>query len=193
MENFKKIETMKPLSKDALTKILNIFKDNDIELVDQICLNTIPDRPDDYMLGRGSLHYDWDNATIKGDREQYDVSEKPKKLQERDFTQLCSQFVGTDIERLYNYITSHFKVGRVRVMRSLPMRCLSWHHDNTNRLHYPLKTQPGCFMVIEDEIMHLEQDTWWWTNTTKFHTAFNGSKEDRIHLVVNLLKKDEEE
>jgi hypothetical protein len=42
-------------------------------------------------------------------------------------------------------------------------------------------------MVIEDEVKHLEQNKWYFTNTTKEHTAFNASKENRIHLVANIL------
>ena len=53
--------------------------------------------------------------------------------------------------------------------------------------HYPVKTQDGCFMVIENEIKYLELNNWYWTNTVLLHTAFNASKEDRIHLVAVIL------
>jgi hypothetical protein len=39
-------------------------------------------------------------------------------------------------------------------------------------------------MVIEDEVKHLDQDKWWMADTIKLHTAFNASKESRIHLVA---------
>jgi hypothetical protein len=42
-------------------------------------------------------------------------------------------------------------------------------------------------MVIEDEVKFLPENTWWKTNTLKPHTAFNASKENRIHLVAVLL------
>jgi hypothetical protein len=42
-------------------------------------------------------------------------------------------------------------------------------------------------MVIQDEVLHLEQGQWYMTNTMPEHTAFNASKEDRIHLVVVVL------
>ena len=72
-------------------------------------------------------------------------------------------------------------------MNSLPKTCLSWHEDQTPRLHYPIKTQSGCFMVIENESKHLKQNQWYWTNTTVPHTAFNGSKQPRLHLIVTVL------
>ena len=43
-------------------------------------------------------------------------------------------------------------------------------------------------MVIGDEVMHLKQNKWYWTNTLMKHTAFNGSREDRLHLVVTVSK-----
>jgi hypothetical protein len=73
-------------------------------------------------------------------------------------------------------------------MKSLPKTCLSWHVDDTKRIHYPIKTQEGCFMIIEEEIKHLPQHTWWLTNTLVKHTAMNASLEDRVHLVVTLLE-----
>jgi hypothetical protein len=72
-------------------------------------------------------------------------------------------------------------------MKSKPKTCLSWHVDTTPRIHFPIKTQDGCFMVIDNEVQHLTKNTWWWTNTVAPHTAFNASKEDRIHLVAVVL------
>ena len=71
-------------------------------------------------------------------------------------------------------------------MKSKIKTCLSWHNDSSPRIHYPIKTQDGCLMVIGDEVKHLEQDKWWWTDTTITHTALNGSREERIHLVITL-------
>ena len=59
--------------------------------------------------------------------------------------------------------------------------------DSTPRVHYAIKTQEGAFMVIEDEVMHMPQSTWWWTNTLVNHTAFNASMADRIHLVATII------
>jgi hypothetical protein len=61
-------------------------------------------------------------------------------------------------------------------MKSEPKTCLSWHVDFSTRIHYPMKTQEGCFMVIADEVCHLTENTWWWTDTVLPHTAFNASK-----------------
>ena len=42
-------------------------------------------------------------------------------------------------------------------------------------------------MIIEDEVLHLKQNQWYWTNTLPKHTALNASREDRLHLVVVVL------
>jgi hypothetical protein len=86
-------------------------------------------------------------------------------------------------------LNQQYILGRVRIMKSEPKTCLSWHNDNSERLHYPLSTHSGCFMVIEDEVMHLEYNNWYITDTTKKHTAFNGSTNSRIHLVAVILGK----
>ena len=90
-------------------------------------------------------------------------------------------------ENVYHELEKVYDIGRVRIMKSKSKTCLTWHKDDTPRVHYPIKTQRGCFMVIEDEIMHLEQNKWYWTDTIVKHTAFNSSLEDRIHLVVTIL------
>jgi hypothetical protein len=44
-------------------------------------------------------------------------------------------------------------------------------------------------MVIEDKAIHMPADgSVWITNATKYHNAFNGGEEDRIHLVATLPK-----
>ncbi len=42
-------------------------------------------------------------------------------------------------------------------------------------------------MVIEDESKFLEPNKWYFTNTVLPHTAFNGSTDIRLHLVVTVL------
>ena len=150
----------------------------------QICLNTVAGS-DDPTVGTNSLIYDWDRATeVNG---KLDVPLRDNPLDESDFTELCSQFKNTVWETVYRELESRYHIGRVRLMRSKPKTCLSWHCDTSKRIHLPIRTQPGCMMVIQDEVLHLEQGQWYMTNTLPEHTAFNASKADRIHLVVVVL------
>jgi len=168
---------------------LNSLIDNDTvqfsTLHNQICINTIKGQENNIYLGAGSLSEDWDNKveTESG----YIVAKKDKQLHESEFKVLCNQFKDTLFEDVYNLLNKKYFLGRVRIMRSKGKTCLSWHRDSSRRLHYPLKTQEGCFMVIEDEVKFLPANEWWLTNTRKFHSAFNGSLEERIHLVACVL------
>tara|TARA_B100002019_G_scaffold192426_1_gene166441 strand:+ start:8350 stop:8895 length:546 start_codon:yes stop_codon:yes gene_type:complete len=152
----------------------------------QICLNSTKDDPDNYLLGAGSLIKDWSDALSTEGRH---TSKTPKiEYKEEDFTELCSIFKGTVFESVYIKIKQHFKIGRIRIMTSKPKTCLSWHYDLHKRLHYVMRTNEfGCYMIIEKEIQHLPHNTWWVTDTTKYHTAINASQNDRLHLVGTIL------
>ena len=156
----------------------------------QICLNSVSGFEHDFHKGAGSLILDWNNSNMNFTNNIgiIEVTQKTEILRENDFTVLCSQFRGTVFENLYNMLAETYVLGRVRLMRLEPKTCLSWHKDDSLRLHYPILTQEGCIMVIEDEAMHLSKDKWFMTDTTKKHTAFNGSKKSRIHLVACILK-----
>lgn len=155
----------------------------------QICLNTTESQPNNFQLGCASLSYDWDKAvqTTKDGVLSINVPKKTTSVLETDFTTLCTQFKNTGFEKLYNCLTSNYNVGRVRLMKSDPKTCLSWHTDSTNRIHYPILTQDGCFMVIDEEVAHLKQDIWYFTETLGKHTAFNASLSSRIHIVACVL------
>lgn len=155
----------------------------------QICINSIPGHEDDTSYGAGGLLYDWANYNEEEDFKDgvMNVPLREIPLEEGDFTELCTPFKGTLFEELYNELKKHYKLGRIRIMESEPKTCLSWHVDPSPRLHYPLKTQEGCLMIIEDEVFHLPKNEWWHTNTVLPHTALNGSKELRYHLVVSIL------
>lgn len=190
MKYFKEIEGLPVL--DLWTPLQYMLKNGIVDWGrnNQISLNTVPSEPDNYKRGTGSLVYDWDNAVITTDEngiERHDVPMFKKPYKEKDFTELCTQFKGTEFEDVYNELKSKYDIARVRIMKMGVKYCMSWHNDSTIRIHYPIKTQPECFMVIEDEVKHLEAGKWHWTDTTHYHTAFNGSTEERIHLVVAVL------
>lgn len=189
MSKFTKITTL-PVY-DLYSELLTLQEQKSIKWHgDQICINTIVGKEDNYHYGNGSLFYDWDKSysvTDDAGIERMVVPEREVPLREQDFTELCNIFKGTLFEEVYVALTSQYPVGRVRLMKSKPKSCLTWHTDETNRIHYPLKTQDGCFMVIGSEIKFLEPENWWYTYTQTRHTAFNASREDRIHLVATVI------
>jgi hypothetical protein len=152
----------------------------------QICINSIPGLTYDTGLGAASLEYDWNNYKTLPDG-TLQVPKRETILTEEDFTAICDVFKGTLFEEVYNALNEKYILGRVRLMEAKPKTCLTWHKDTSKRLHFPLTTHEGCFMVIDDEVQHIPLDTWCLTRTTQPHTAFNGSKEVRIHLVAVIL------
>lgn len=157
----------------------------------QICINSTIENSDNFLEGTGSLYYDWDKKVVSKDKngnEKLVIPEREIKLDENDFKYLCTQFRGTVFETVYNSLQEKYKIGRVRLMLMKPKTCLSWHVDSSKRLHYPIKTQKGCFMNINGETKEMPQYKWCLADTTVEHTAFNASKEDRIHLVVSVLE-----
>lgn len=175
---------------DLYKELLKLVDSGHIEYdneTDQICLNTVEPQSYNYKLGRGSLIYDWDYSYHKDGKLVVPFRKIP--LKENDFKYLCKQFENTAFETVYNALQERYNLGRVRIMISKPKTCLSWHKDNTQRVHFPMKTQEGCFMLINNEVQHLEKHQWYITDTTINHTAINASKEDRLHLVVTLLDK----
>jgi len=156
----------------------------------QICLNSIPNFEHDFHKGAGSLMFDWNNSKIDSVNGIDNISNlfiKTEQLNESDFTVMCSQFKGTTFETVFNMLNERYILGRIRLMNLKPKTCLSWHVDDTPRLHYPIVSQEGCFLVIEDEVMTLPLNKWHIADTTKRHTAFNGSKGSRVHLVAVIL------
>lgn len=189
MSNFTQINNLSKY--DLYTELNTMIQEDKLywNKDNQICINTISGQEDNFTIGTGSLTVDWDfgKAQDANGNEVRIVNEKQSILQENDFTVMCSQFKNTKFEEMYEELSNKYTLGRVRLMRSKSKTCLSWHTDKSIRLHYPLKTQEGCLMIIEDEVMHLTKDTWWMTNTISKHTAINASREDRIHLVAVIL------
>jgi hypothetical protein len=187
--NFKQLDF--PLYLDIEQELNRMLKDGIIEWHGtQICLTTRPGEESNTKLGVGSLAYNWDNKVDVISATGNTSIILPKNdsgTKETDFTILCTQFKGTMFEDMYNMLMTHYTVGRFRLMKTEPKCCYTWHVDSSPRFHYPIKTQEGCFMIIEDEIKHLPAHTWWETDTVKPHTALNGSVESRIHLVGAIL------
>jgi len=188
MNFFKKLDLI--VYEDLLTEIDRMISSDIISWnKNQICINTIHGESNNYRLGTGSLSLDWENhhTVEENGITKIKIIQKTNPLKEKDFCLVCSQFKNTIFEEIISMLKSNYIIGRVRLMKLEPKTCLSWHVDSGYRLHFPIKTQSGCFMLIEDEVVHLPEKSWWWTDTTKNHTALNASKESRIHLVVSLI------
>ena len=164
-----------------ILKIKNYDSANDIPNFAAICLNQIPNDPGS-VKGSNSRGVFW----TKPDSSGKEVS-RDKQINESLYTEFVSDFEHTYFKEVYEKLSSIFKLGRVRILLKEPRTTLSWHRDPEPRLHIPIITNPGCLQVIENVAKHLQADgSVWITNNTKYHNAFNGGEENRVHLVACL-------
>ena len=158
------------------------FDDLGISHFGAICLNRIPGQPDS-IKGHKTRGLYWTKPDHSGNEVSRDID-----IVESAYTELVPEFQNTYFEEVYKIISTKFKIGRTRILLKEPRSTLSWHRDPEPRLHIPITTNPGCLMVIDNIAKHMPADgSVWITNNTKYHNAFNGGEEDRVHLVACVL------
>tara|TARA_Y100000590_G_scaffold278771_1_gene312983 strand:+ start:7553 stop:8143 length:591 start_codon:yes stop_codon:yes gene_type:complete len=190
MNNFEDFHTVKDLKFDitklrqALNQVLSIKKydtANGIKNFAAICLNQIPGKPESTQ-GNFARGVYWTKPNQSGKEFIRD-----KILDETLYTEFVKDFENTYFEEVYKILSSKFTLGRLRILLKEPRSTLSWHRDPEPRLHVPIITNPGCMMVIENVAKHLPADgSVYITNNVKYHNAFNGGEENRVHLVACL-------
>ncbi len=114
--------------------------------------------------------------------------ERESKIDEHKYTEFVDDFKNTYFKEVYDQLTKKYKLGRMRLLLKEPRSTLSWHRDPEPRLHIPIYTNPGAIMVVDNVAKHMPADgSVWITNNTKYHNAFNGGEENRVHLVACVL------
>ena len=170
---------------EALKEVLKIKKYDDaggISNFGAISLNQIPGDQDS-TRGNNTRGVYWTQPDHTGKEILRD-----KIIDESAYTEFVKDFKHTYFKEVYEKLSKKFKLGRVRILLKQPRSTLSWHRDPEPRLHIPIITNPGCIMVIDNVAQHMRADgSVWITNNTKYHNAFNGGEEDRIHLVACVL------
>ena len=147
-----------------------------------ISLTQIPGDPDSVKGSKARGAY-WTKPDKSGIEVTRDVS-----IDEAAYSEFIPDYENTYFKEVFDVLSSKYKLGRVRILLKEPRSTLSWHRDPEPRLHIPIITNPGCQMVIDHVSMHMPADgSVWITNNTKYHNAFNGGEEDRIHLVACVL------
>ena len=162
-------------------KIRNYDTANGIKNFAAICLNQIPGKPES-TKGNFARGVYWTKPDHTGKEIVRD-----KILDENLYTEFVKDFEHTYFKEVYKTLSQKFKIGRVRILLKEPRSTLSWHRDPEPRLHIPIITNPGCLMVIENVAKHLPADgSVYITNNVKYHNAFNGGEQNRVHLVACL-------
>ena len=191
MNSFDDFHTVQDLNFDVkklqkglneILKIKNYDTANGIKNFAAICLNQIPGQPES-IKGNFARGVYWTKPDHSGMEKIRD-----KHIDESLYTEFVKDFEHTYFKEVYDKLSSKFRLGRVRILLKEPRSTLSWHRDPEPRLHIPIITNPGCIMVIENVAKHLPANgSVYITNNVKYHNAFNGGEENRIHLVACVL------
>jgi len=186
--DFRKIEGLKfdiTKLRDALKIVLQRKTYDDAagtKYIAGISLNQIPGDSES-ISGENVKGIYWTKPDSSGKEEI-----RAKKIKESAYTEFVKDLADTYFKEVYDELSKRYKLGRVRILLKEPRSTLSWHRDPEPRLHIPIITNPGCIMVIEETAKHMPADGGAWiTNNTKYHNAFNGGEEGRVHLVACVL------
>ena len=158
------------------------FEDAGVTHFGAISLTQIPGDPAS-IKGNKARGIFWTKPDKSGKEVSRDV-----KIEEAKYSEFIPDYANTYFKEVFDVLSSKYKLGRVRILLKEPRSTLSWHRDPEPRLHIPIITNPGCLMVIDNVAKHMPADgSVWVTNNTKYHNAFNGGEENRIHLVACVL------
>ncbi len=147
-----------------------------------ICLTRKPGDPESVKGSKARGIY-WTKPNKSGKEVSRDIN-----IDESEYSEFIPDYENTYFKEVFDIISSKYKLGRVRILLKEPRSTLSWHRDPEPRLHIPIITNPGCLMVIDNVAKHMPADgSVWITNNTKYHNAFNGGEENRVHLVACVL------
>ena len=147
-----------------------------------ICLTRKPGDPDSVKGSKARGIY-WTKPGKSGAEVSRDIN-----INESDYSEFIPDYENTYFKEVFDVLSSKYKLGRIRILLKEPRSTLSWHRDPEPRLHIPIITNPGCLMVIDNVAKHMPADgSVWITNNTKYHNAFNGGEENRVHLVACVL------
>tara|TARA_Y100001970_G_C13689538_1_gene581706 strand:+ start:17 stop:607 length:591 start_codon:yes stop_codon:yes gene_type:complete len=171
--------------KEAYNQVLKIKDFQGVKGVTNfgaISLTQIPGDPDS-IKGNKARGVFW----TKPDQTGKEVL-RDQMIDEAAYSEFISEYKDTYFKEVVETLQKNYKIGRVRILLKEPRSTLSWHRDPEPRLHIPIITNPGSIMVIDNVAKHMPADgSVWITNNTKYHNAFNGGEENRIHLVACVL------
>ena len=158
------------------------FEDAGVSNFGAISLTQIPGDSES-IKGSNARGVFWTKPDQSGKEVLRDVN-----INEESYSEFIKEYENTYFKEVYDALSSQYKLGSVRILLKQPRSTLSWHRDPEPRLHIPIITNPGCIMVIDKVAQHMPADgSVWITNNTKYHNAFNGGEEDRIHFVACVL------
>jgi hypothetical protein len=113
-----------------------------------------------------------------------------RRFVETEFTHLNPEVESTYLKHVYSQFARRYRVSRFRLACLRPKTSYSWHSDEEVRIHVPVMTSPGAFLITEDGYAtHLPADgSSYVFDARGYHTAVNSDRVlNRYHLLINLL------
>jgi len=126
--------------------------------------------------------------------ENYEEVQVEKFVNEEAYKVFEPLLMDSYFKNVYDVLSQHFRLGRVRILKLDSRTCLSYHKDPENRLHIPIITNPGALMIVNDEAYHMKADgSTYYMKTVDYHSAINGGNVPRVHLVATILDENKED
>lgn len=113
------------------------------------------------------------------------------KIQKGLMTKKASNELAKIYEKLENLVDG--KIIRSEFISMNPNSRIRTHKDRSDllyvcrRFHIPIKTNNKVFFITGGEQKHLEQGKIYELNNIKYHSVYNRSLENRIHLIIDVL------
>jgi hypothetical protein len=100
-----------------------------------------------------------------------------------------------ELNQIYEWLEKEYngKVVRSELVNMFPNSRIRKHRDRTNmlflcrRIHIPIKTNNETKFIVNEEIENMAEGYVYEINNSKIHSVYNGSNENRIHLIIDLL------
>lgn len=109
-----------------------------------------------------------------------------KYAEEWDYTEFVNEMKHTYMYEIWK--TMPFGIGRMRLVKLPPFKCMSFHSDTEKRWHIAIETNPNTFFFFEGMEAHqIPADGYVYKmDATVKHTVFNAHPEKtRYHLVMS--------
>jgi hypothetical protein len=86
------------------------------------------------------------------------------------------------------------EIGRIVIAKLKAGAHITPHKDEGkyceahDRYHLPIITNDRVFVTSNNETIHMPIGTIWWFDNKKVHEVINKGSEDRVHIIVDILK-----
>lgn len=114
-----------------------------------------------------------------------------RRFVEEEFTTLNPEIANGVLGKIYKDFARDYRLSRYRLAALKPKSCYSWHYDEEVRIHVPVFTTPGSFLITEDGVATQlpANGSVYLFDARSYHTALNADRvETRYHLLINILR-----